>query len=99
MVVVLYNPAHRYEITQTNCDKPLEWEERKKSRRRATDQREVRSDGDPQTGTVHNDGPIGHRIRDERGRNGGHSSTENRRASWKFESRKYSSPFLWLPPL
>lgn len=73
--------------------------ERKKKKGKTTYQKEVRSDGDSQTGIVYNYGSIGHRIRDERSRNGGHSSTKNRRASWKFESRKYSSSFLWLSPL
>ncbi|WVZ23873.1 hypothetical protein V8G54_002417 [Vigna mungo] len=60
--------------------------ERKK--RKTTYQKEVRSDGDSQTGIVYIYGSIGDRIRDERSRNGGHSSTKNRRTSWKFESRK-----------
>lgn len=77
------------------------WSEKgkKKKKGKTTYQKEVRSDGDSQTGIVYNYGSIGHRIRDERSRNGGHSSTKNRRASWKFESRKYSSSFLWLSPL
>jgi len=48
---VLYN-----EITQPIGDKPLEREER----REAENDKVQRSDGDPQTRTLHNHGSIGH---------------------------------------
>ena len=55
--------------------------------------------GDSQTRIVHNHGSTSHRVRRERRGNSGHSSAENRGASRNVESRKYTSSFLWLPPL